>query len=91
MKRGLKLPGIVLLLAGCAWRAAAAPYAGYLYPAGMQAGTVTRVLVGGQQFNGLVGAVISGAQRRLTFSALTFSQPNRTVIRSRQTSGSFRK
>ena len=37
-----------------------APYAGYLYPAGMQAGTTVRVLVGGQQLYGILGATVSG-------------------------------
>ena len=39
---------------------AADPYAGYLYPSGIKAGTTVRVLVGGQQLNGIVGATISG-------------------------------
>ena len=53
------LPGILVVLL-CVESAVAAPYAGYLYPAGMQAGTTVRVLVGGQQLNGIVGAVVSG-------------------------------
>ena len=38
----------------------AIPYAGYLYPAGVKAGTTVRVLIGGQNLNGIVGGVISG-------------------------------
>jgi len=56
MKTLLSIWG-VLLLAGSA---VGAPYAGYLYPAGMRAGTRVRVLVGGQQLYGVVGAVVSG-------------------------------
>lgn len=48
------------LLLAAALRAFAEPYAGYLYPAGIQAGTTVRVLVGGQQLNGITGAIISG-------------------------------
>ena len=36
------LPGILVVLL-CVGSAVAAPYAGYLYPAGMQAGTTVRV------------------------------------------------
>ena len=36
------------------------PYAGYLYPAGVKAGSMTRVLVGGQNFNGIIGGTVTG-------------------------------
>ena len=36
------------------------PYAGYLYPAGVKAGSTVRVLVGGQNFNNISGGVITG-------------------------------
>ena len=55
----MKLFCTVFLLAA-AVRAFAEPFAGYLYPAGIQAGTTVRVLVGGQQLNGILGATVSG-------------------------------
>ena len=36
------------------------PYAGYLYPAGVKAGSTVRVLIGGQNFNNISGGVITG-------------------------------
>lgn len=51
---------VIFALLLAAAEAFAAPYAGYLYPAGMQAGTKVRVLVGGQQLYGVVGATVSG-------------------------------
>ena len=36
------------------------PYAGYLYPAGVKAGSTVRVLVGGQNFNGIIGGTVTG-------------------------------
>ena len=40
--------------------AAADPYVGYIYPAGVQAGTTNRVIVGGQALGGAKTGVISG-------------------------------
>ena len=60
MKTRAKIIAAIAASALVCGRLAAAPYAGYLYPAGMRAGTVTRVLVGGQQLNGVIGAVIDG-------------------------------
>ena len=56
MKRFCVIFAALLTAAGVS----AAPYAGYLYPAGMRAGTTVRVLVGGQQLYGIVGATVSG-------------------------------
>lgn len=36
------------------------PYAGYLYPAGVKAGSTVRVLIGGQNFNNISGGIITG-------------------------------
>ncbi len=47
-------------VASLAFSALATPYAGYLYPAGVKAGTTVRVLVGGQNLSGTVGGVVSG-------------------------------
>ena len=38
----------------------AIPYAGYLYPAGVKAGSTVRVLIGGQNLNGVLGGIVSG-------------------------------
>jgi ABC-type microcin C transport system permease subunit YejB len=38
----------------------AIPYAGYLYPAGVKAGSTVRVLIGGQNLGGITGGIISG-------------------------------
>ena len=40
--------------------AAADPYVGYVYPAGLQSGTTNRIVVGGQGFWGQLGAGITG-------------------------------
>lgn len=38
----------------------AIPYAGYLYPAGVKAGSTVRVLIGGQNIGGISGGIITG-------------------------------
>ena len=43
----------------------AAPYAGYLYPTGVKAGSTVRVLVGGQTLRGIRGGIISGKGVRI--------------------------
>ena len=41
------------------------PYAGYLYPAGVKAGSTVRVLIGGQNFNGITGGTVTGKGVRI--------------------------
>ena len=48
-----------LLLAGGAVLRAADPYAGYIYPAGIQAGTTNRFIIGGQNLWGVQGVHFS--------------------------------
>lgn len=48
------------LLLMLAFPALANPYAGYLYPAGVKAGSTVRVLIGGQNLGGITGGIISG-------------------------------
>jgi len=57
-----KAPGLLLaVLAFLAFPARADPYVGYVYPAGVQAGTTNVLLVGGQALWGNeMGAVVSG-------------------------------
>ena len=43
----------------------ATPYAGYLYPAGAKAGSTVRVLIGGQNFNGIAGGIVTGSGVRV--------------------------
>ena len=43
----------------------AAPYIGYLYPAGIKAGTTVRVLIGGQNLYGIRGGIVSGTGVRI--------------------------
>ena len=43
----------------------AIPYAGYLYPAGVKAGSTVRVLIGGQNLSGVLGGVVSGKGVRI--------------------------
>ncbi len=59
-----KLPSIVaLLFASALW--AADPYVGYIYPAGIQAGTTNRLIVGGQFFWNIKGALAGAGVRVL--------------------------
>ena len=51
---------VVLLLAAASASVWADPYVGFTYPAGIQAGTKVRVLVGGQGFWGKIHAWVSG-------------------------------
>ena len=51
---------LTIAVATLAFSALAIPYAGYLYPAGVKAGTTVRVLIGGQNLGGIVGGVVSG-------------------------------
>ena len=59
-----------LLLASSAFLAAPAlqaadPYVGYIYPAGIQAGTTNRLVIGGQNLNRVAGARFSQAGLRV--------------------------
>lgn len=56
---------LLLLLARAAW--AAAPYVGYVYPAGAQVGTTNRLVVGGQFFWNVQGVVAGAGVRVLGF------------------------
>ena len=58
MKRSMAL---VLLLAWACALPAADPYAGYIYPAGIQAGTTNRFIIGGQNMWGIQGVHFSEA------------------------------
>ena len=51
---------IVLVLAALCGAAFADPYLGYCSPAGMQAGSTVRIVIGGQGLDGVRGAVVSG-------------------------------
>ena len=51
---------LTIVASTLAFSALAIPYAGYLYPAGVKAGTTVRVLIGGQNLGGAVGGVVSG-------------------------------
>ena len=62
MKKALVLAA---LLAGTAW--AADPYVGYIYPAGVQAGTTNRLVVGGQFLRNLTGVEAGPGVRVLGF------------------------
>ena len=42
----------LFLLAGASFVCSADPYVGYIYPAGIQAGTTNRLIIGGQALNG---------------------------------------
>ena len=44
---------------------AADPYVGYIYPAGIQAGTTNRLVVGGQNLNRIKGVYFSGGGLRV--------------------------
>ena len=57
---------LLALLAGMAW--AADPYVGYIYPAGVQAGTTNRLIVGGQFFWNLKGVEAGPGVRVLGFA-----------------------
>jgi hypothetical protein len=60
----VSLPLLVVASAvSAAWGAPSdrAPYVGYVYPAGGQAGTTVQVLVGGRGLGGVYGAFVSGA------------------------------
>ena len=46
-----KLPILALAAALALAASGADPYAGYIYPAGIQAGTTNRILIGGQNLN----------------------------------------
>ena len=58
IRRALLLAGAMVCAA--AWGAPQDPYAGYVYPAGGQQGTVFRVTVGGQRLRGVGEAYVSG-------------------------------
>ena len=62
LKHILVLSVMTVMAAACL---SAEPYAGYLYPAGIQRGTTVRVLVGGQQLGGILGATVSGSGVRV--------------------------
>ena len=55
-----------LLLLVAATASAADPYVGYVYPAGLQAGTTNRLVVGGQGFWGPLGAGVTGGGVHVT-------------------------
>lgn len=56
----MKIGNLLFLLLLPASLAAADPYIGYLYPAGAQAGTTVRVLVGGQNLQGIRDGIVPG-------------------------------
>ncbi|MHB9131233.1 MAG: PPC domain-containing protein [Armatimonadota bacterium] len=63
--RKMSLLLMLLVCTATAW--AAGPYAGYVYPAGGQQGTVVRVMIGGQRIGGARGITISGTGVQATF------------------------
>ena len=56
----MKIGNLLFLLLLPASLAAADPYIGYLYPAGAQTGTTVRVLVGGQNLQGIRDGIVPG-------------------------------
>lgn len=54
------LLAFLFILAVPALHAGRDPYVGYLYPSGVQAGSTTQILVGGQNLNGIRAALVSG-------------------------------
>ena len=71
------LLGIALFAASTVF--AADPYVGYIYPAGIQAGTTNRLVVGGQGFQGVQSVHLSGRGVRVLSTQLVpgFPNPNR--------------
>jgi len=55
-----RLAAVAFLLVAAAATLRADPYVGYTCPAGVQAGTTNRIVVGGQRFWGLFGGWVSG-------------------------------
>lgn len=58
------------------------PYAGYVYPAGGQQGTVFRVMVGGQRLRGVSEAYVSG--RGVRVSVVDYQGPGGPLTRLQQ-------
>ena len=74
----MKLPVLLALaFVGASAAFAADPYIAYIYPAGIQAGTTNRFVVGGQYFGGqLVGAISGGGVTVLSVDVVPgFSVP----------------
>ena len=71
------LLGIALFAASTVF--AADPYVGYIYPAGIQAGTTNRLVVGGQGFQGVQSVHLSGRGVRVLSTQVVpgFPNPNR--------------
>ena len=65
---------IVCCVASC--HVMADPYVGYLYPAGIKAGTTVRVLVGGQALHGITGCTVSGKGVRVKKVVVVPGFPN---------------
>ena len=63
-----------LLGTGALW--AADPYVGYIYPASVQAGTTTRLIVGGQNLKGVQSFNISGTGVHVVKTELVPNFPN---------------
>lgn len=56
----MKRTALVLVTALAVSQVHSAPYAGYCYPAGIQAGTTNRIVVGGQRLGAVKGGWVSG-------------------------------
>ncbi len=81
MKSTRNLLALTLLAVGTAF--AADPYVGYIYPAGIQAGTTNRLVVGGQGFNGVQAIRLSGRGLRVVEAQVVPGFPNPSGFQKR--------